>query len=466
MDRIIEEVNYRMFLMNQVAEQQKMDRYIQECLAIAEGSNVYDKICVLNEGIGDKISEWWQKFKAFMARVWGKFVENVTKLATSDKGYCEKYKDIILKKPLKEDHFPIEMKPCNVGVSRIVNAHLPIYSTNMLDKINLTDGDKNVAFKKFLLHDYNGDVEFQDFAKDYFIGGSEEQKYESHAINMTDLYNFCTTYDNIVKNIKTDNDNLSKAVTSIEAAMKMQTPKPTPTTTQPTSTKPADTTTKDDNNLSKKVGDGDTGATNGKVVDHQSYRFNSDGKTYSAVYEQYITELQTADNKTAGTGGTAPNPNNNLNSATKNNVDKAHDTSSEDQRQAALNKETDQSVEQKGRIYTQTGMQFLTAKMTAAEFIKKEYMSIIKMHVQDYVGTNDTKDVGAKTGTDVQNKTQELSDADKNTIIELIKSAESADEKDKPAMMRSVVRTVREKTGNTFTGDYNAAKQLVGYTGK
>jgi len=445
MEGYILEANYFLYLMEQWDQQIKMERYIKECVVLAEGGkNTIGKINALNEGVGDKISEYWEKFKAFLAKIWHKFIEKFTNTFNSDKGYCEKYKDIILKSPLKEEHFPIKMKNCPLGITRITNKKLPQFSPNLLDKIHPED-ESNKEFKNSLIDGYSGSEDiFVDFAKEFFSGGKDEISAKLTDMNMTDLYNFVVTFDKIKSNLETDNANLKKSVDSIELLLKKEMPSNAKPPTDGTPT-----------------GDGK----------QESFLFKKD-KAYSAVYETYITEIEAADaNKNNTNSGTTPAQTTTTNKdstvqGTANNIDKAHDTDTQQKREENLKKETNDTLEKKARIYVAAGNNFLTAKMTAAEFIKGEYMAIIRMHVKDYGGDSKDAKGNVRTGNDTQSdsKVTPINDADKQNIIAIIKRAQAMPEgAGKEQEKRLAVKTLREKTGGKFTGDYDSVKNFVQY---
>ena len=175
------------FLMNRISEQIEMNRYISECCAICEGVDVFDKLVAVNEGVTDKIKEGWAKAKSFFKRIWAKFVERLTSFFTSNQTYLDKYKEIILKKPMKalDD---VTMPNHTIGIQRIIGCAAPIMTPQILDGIykdmqqnkdNLDQVKENFINKyllssggKFSEHNKEN-VEYAEFAKKYFQGGDE-----------------------------------------------------------------------------------------------------------------------------------------------------------------------------------------------------------------------------------------------------------------------------------------------------
>ena len=95
MDRQLE---YVLFLAERSIEDAKNLAYIQECLAIAEGSNLVEKITAINEGVVDKAKLAWKKVQDWIKNVWAKFTEKFNKLAMDDANYLKEYSEIILKR--------------------------------------------------------------------------------------------------------------------------------------------------------------------------------------------------------------------------------------------------------------------------------------------------------------------------------------------------------------------------------
>ena len=69
------EASYANFVIESHINKLKMEAYIQECMVISEGTNVVPRIRAIHEDVGDKIKEGWNKFTAFIQRIWAKFVE-------------------------------------------------------------------------------------------------------------------------------------------------------------------------------------------------------------------------------------------------------------------------------------------------------------------------------------------------------------------------------------------------------
>ena len=66
MDYVYQNEYFKYMLEDQRA-QQKMYAYIQECTILSEGKSIHSKLVSLNEDVGDKIRNGWDKFVAFIS---------------------------------------------------------------------------------------------------------------------------------------------------------------------------------------------------------------------------------------------------------------------------------------------------------------------------------------------------------------------------------------------------------------
>lgn len=217
----VDKMAYANFLFEQERNTIKLNAFISECLCIAEGGNIYDGIKAINEGISDKAGSAWDKVMDFLRRMWGKFVENMTNLFNSNGYYLEKYKDIILKKPIKFTE-KITMPNYFNGIKNIVGVKIPILNVQSLERIPLNAEDKTGmdnlrtefmnAWKNGKPADNPNGKEFKAWAVDYFKGlGTGEVDFTASQINMTDMYNFCHDTKNITSTLEKDKSAIERA---------------------------------------------------------------------------------------------------------------------------------------------------------------------------------------------------------------------------------------------------------------
>lgn len=217
----VDKMAYANFLFEQERNTIKLNAFISECLCIAEGGNIYDGIKAINEGISDKAGSAWDKVMDFLRRMWGKFVENMTNLFNSNGYYLEKYKDIILKKPIKFTE-KITMPNYFNGIKNIVGIKIPLLNVQSLERIPLNAEDKTGmdnlrtefmnAWKNGKPADNPNGKEFKAWAVDYFKGlGKGEVDFTASQINMTDMYNFCHDSKNITSTLEKDKSAIERA---------------------------------------------------------------------------------------------------------------------------------------------------------------------------------------------------------------------------------------------------------------
>lgn len=217
----VDKMAYANFLFEQERNTIKLNAFISECLCIAEGGNIYDGIKAINEGISDKAGSAWDKVMDFLRRMWGKFVENMTNLFNSNGYYLEKYKDIILKKPIKFTE-KITMPNYFNGIKNIVAVKIPILNVQSLERIPLNTEDKTGmdnlrtefmdAWRNGKPADNPNGKEFKAWAVDYFKGlGTGEVDFTASQINMTDMYNFCHDTKNITSTLEKDKSAIERA---------------------------------------------------------------------------------------------------------------------------------------------------------------------------------------------------------------------------------------------------------------
>lgn len=217
----VDKMAYANFLFEQERNTIKLNAFISECLCIAEGGNIYDGIKAINEGISDKAESAWDKVMDFLRRMWGKFVENMTNLFNSNGYYLEKYKDIILKKPIKFTE-KITMPNYFNGIKNIVGVKIPLLNVQSLERIPLNAEDKTGmdnlrtefmnAWKNGKPADNPNGKEFKAWAVDYFKGlGTSEVDFTASQINMTDMYNFCHDSKNITSTLEKDKSAIERA---------------------------------------------------------------------------------------------------------------------------------------------------------------------------------------------------------------------------------------------------------------
>lgn len=452
MEYIEMESEYARYVSEKIAYQKRMERSINEALILVNenysNSQKIQQISVLNESVGDKLTGLWDKFKTLISKIWNKFIEMITRVCSSDQSYLNKYKEIILKNKLK---FTFTVKgDYAVGMRRLANAITPIINGALYDQLpNSTEDENGVnKFRKKLVPDYTDTkIEFTEFCKQYFVGGDDEKTYDADNINMTDVWNYLYNYQSKTVGAlnKEKNTLVDKAIQAFKA----------------------------------KAQEIDSGQ---KVETNSAY--------YSELYGEIINEangtgVQFGDtNKPVGSdnsgevSGVKSNSNTILNkngSGLNDQTDqKANTTGTEnaakDMNREKNNPEAEKIFTNKLSIYQTNTKSLLTAKMTAAEQMYKNLMTIVKKHVASYVGEKQTADntQTVKSMTQFVQSLPELSEDDISTLETVINNAESkTDENEKKTAIDTALSEAQkkclEKSNNKvkFTGKFEDIKSWI-----
>ena len=228
------------------------DCCIREAMIIAEGVNVEDRLESLHEGVVESILNFLKKVKNTIALYFNKFTQWFDKYTASTKTYLEKYKDLITKNKLAGFE-PVEIQDYDTGMKRLKEQ---LDLTELESKVNeianqtqatppggsgdtgkgtnnsgsgedagankgneannedLTDNDE-LAIYQALIKDYkpqdkNGnDVSFDDFCKNYFLGGEDTITKDPDTFNVQEMYNFCYNTKDLIEVLKSDQSKAS-----------------------------------------------------------------------------------------------------------------------------------------------------------------------------------------------------------------------------------------------------------------
>lgn len=221
------------------------DCCIREAMIIAEGVNVEDRLESLHEGVVESILNFLKKVKNTIALYFNKFTQWFDKYTASTKTYLEKYKDLITKNKLAGFE-PVEIQDYDTGMKRLKEQ---LDLTELEAKVNeianqtqatppgggnggngekgaganngneannedLTDNDE-LAIYQALIKDYkpqdkNGnDVSFDDFCKNYFLGGEDTITKDPDTFNVQEMYNFCYNTKDLIEVLKSDQSKAS-----------------------------------------------------------------------------------------------------------------------------------------------------------------------------------------------------------------------------------------------------------------
>lgn len=485
MEYIEMESEYARYVSEKIAYQKRMERSINEALILVNenysNSQKIQQISVLNESVGDKLTGLWDKFKTLISKIWNKFIEMITRVCSSDQSYLNKYKEIILKNKLK---FTFTVKgDYAVGMRRLANAITPIINGALYDQLpNSTEDEAGVnRFRKKLVPDYTDTkIEFTEFCKQYFVGGDDEKTYDADNINMTDVWNYLYNYQSKTVGAlnKEKNTLVDKAIQAFKAKAQEidSAAKSAPSQTPPVDSKSKQGNTGGQNppptSPNTPPGGGAQGATGGQNA-------NGESTTYSELYGNVVHELQINNGNTVDTGGSDASG-----VHAKSQINKSGYNDQTDQKAnkdgmtnavSHMNKEKNDPEAEKIftnrlSIYQTNTKSLLTAKMTAAEKMYKDLMTIVKKHVSSYVGEKQTAD-NTQTVKSMSQFVQSLPKLEQNDINELqaaINAAEKeTDETRKKELINTAIgkaQTISNTKSNNkikFTGTFEDIKSWI-----
>lgn len=365
------EAAYESYIQNRIDQENRINNLLAECTILNEANTgIITKtrqISVLYEAnLKDSIKAKFNKFIQFLKNIWGKFMSNMTKALGDEKTYLEKYSDIINKQKGKSDIKVSYYGNYNKAVDRINRVIVPPFDWNTMHEA-LSD-EENAYGKFFALNKISGmnDFEYDENnelaaqLKEYFIAGEDGQTDTTmDKIDLKSAYNFCWNFKKIQQVTEKDIKNMESSAMKIDQAVNnklAENPNAKPETAQGGSKEESamiglreDGESSDDNNGN----DGDKPTT--------STTLNISKGSGSFQRQDTDTQKANADTQTSAI------------------MDKQGDKSNAD-----YSKEVSNVIDN----YMTVCRAVITAKWTGAQQIAKDYMNIIKAHVNSYVGTD------------------------------------------------------------------------------
>lgn len=374
---------YESYLALKYCQDKEMETYVNECLLLSECAPI-EEIKALHESFTQTLKEMMLKVKNAIFKFWNHFLESMNTLVKKDKAYLEKYKDIILKKEVKDATYTMYNYP--KGIKVLLSTPVPAFNFESMKESLVDDKTFNEKYFRTIRSKMNGeDDTLQKAAINVFRGGDDTVDFSSEQINMTDLYNYCYRYNEIAeaiqKDVKNVQDAYERAIKVIEKADRESKLK------QPETQTPSG-------------GDSETDKKKSEVGESYVY----DDSVYSVVYETYIREVDISDNKSGAATSSGSSSSGPTMSGTAD-PKKAY-TKIDNENKKKLS-EDDLSSEKEAKEYTKMVNVYntacggiMSAKETVAEECYKEYMSIIKYHVRALVGDKEAKSKAQDAATD------------------------------------------------------------------
>lgn len=440
------EFEYFNYLQNKVYCEAELTRVVYNRVVLSEASGERArKLIAINEGkIIDKIKEIWSKFVEFINKIAAKFLEKMTNLLVKETDYLKKYKEIILQRKPKHIEISYHGKYMT-AVDRLLKVKVASFPDKLddiaIDKDkdgNATDDEitasiVNYIFKKYNSTDFdkfNSGENMADQFKSYFIGADKGDTNThldaSDCISLKDMYNFCMNHKQAEDVVKKDQNMIQATANKIDSVWNQY------KKDHPEVEKADNTTTTGGNQTGNATPTSDKGGEQtGGESQTESLFMNLRGLRYIKEEEQNNDNNQNnndqakdneekakeAEHAQENKDGNATKSNlqiRNTNIATKaGSVDKDNEDTLEKKAKDQLEgKDSKAAVNFFNKYidkWRQVCSNILTAKLTVYQQIAKDFMAIIRAHVQSYVGTND-KDAN-------ENKKAEDEGIDYNSIF-------------------------------------------------
>lgn len=368
-----EEVANYLYMESIMEQQNSLKSFINECVILAEGSNVISKLKAFNEEEENKGTNAFlailQKAGEFISRLWNKFIHNVQRFVNNQK-WLEKNKDIILN---KDGKYPVKFKENRKllnyfdGIARVKSSQLPRFDyANIKDQLTSDENAFRWMAKEIgLSYEATDTSAFSTALKNYFLGAKTKDEFEGKyegteytndqlTAKMKDIYDYCHDYDKI-------KDELQKYKDIWDVSLKAA-----------------------------------TDIVNEKI---------NEAVAYSMVYGRVLTEADEPTGNNTNTGGGDANtqaqqpaadankPPENPNGSANNNTTANRDVNSTKNQNAAdtgeaINKAKDNNelVVLKEHInrYKDVAMKVMSAALEAAEKTYKEFMKLITDHLVEH----------------------------------------------------------------------------------
>lgn len=380
---------YESYLALKYCQDKEMETYVNECLLLSECAPI-EEIKALHESFAQTLKEMMLKVKNAIFKFWNHFLESMNTLVKKDKAYLEKYKDIILKKEVKDATYTMYNYP--KGIKVLLTTEVPAFNFNTMKDYLSNDEDFNKKYFPTIRSKINGeDDTLQKAAINVFRGGDDTVDFASEQINMTDLYNYCYRYNEIAeaiqKDVKNVQDAFEQAVKVIEKADRESKLKKSDNIEDQNNTQ-SNTKTEQNNTQSNTTPEPKTTESKGESV-------------YSIVYGTYLTEVEISDDNKGAAAASSSSSTMGGNTDPKKAYNKIDNT---DKKKLSLD---DLDSEEEAKTYTKMVNVYntacggiMSAKETVAEECYKEYMSIIKYHVRALVGDKEAKGKAQDSATD------------------------------------------------------------------
>lgn len=371
---------YEEYIQNKIDNERRLANHIKQYIPVTEST--YKQISAIYEAkLADGAKAKWTKFIEFIKNMFAKFAEKITHLLVDQKTYLEKYKDIILKKEPKEGNefsIPGDYKE---AINRCINVTVPVFNYAQYKDELKEDSDSRLVTKIMQNHggfQYDEGSSLAELFKEYFLAhdkGIQSGAFNSGYLNFTDMYNFCYN-TNKIKEITTKDENyLNQSTNAIINAVNEEIKK----------------------NAANTNPQQEAVQYNSYIMFTEAEEDNSNSDSGNSGQNTGSGTQQNDDSKDSLKSNIGPSKNSNAISQMDSYKDRSgYDDEKKQNVQDAAGNETEESMNKMLDKWLRVCRAIISAKLTAVQQISNDYMKIIRLHVQSYVG-NDKNDADNKS---------------------------------------------------------------------
>jgi hypothetical protein len=370
-----------------------------------------------NEESSDSNDQWRMDNINSIQQSLDTFKKYITDQANQNSSWLSKNNDIIL----NANKYPVRnganIKQAPDYKSAINRIKTPI-STNLsgidLKRIELPNQDptqpkqndqqlmrQNLWLKKMFISTYNGETEFQDFAKIYYYGKDKVHDISTQELQqfLPSAYNFCNSINTFIKSLETD----------IHGYINYINRNPITGNTE----NPITQTQINNNNMNNAVNKSNTAnMATGNATSNTSLNADTDftlfyNKYFGEFYNKYFGDsLSEADATQPQQQNTSNQQQQTSNAKPKMTFDNKNTSGKNGQKQNG--EDSDTTVWNKKKLVCNLVRQILSTKMTVSGMIYRDMMSFMQTHVNSY--SKGTQNAPNQPQPQQQNQQQKVND--------------------------------------------------------
>lgn len=370
-----------------------------------------------NEESSDSNDQWRMDNINSIQQSLNTFKKYITDQANQNSSWLSKNNDIIL----NANKYPVRnganIKQAPDYKSAINRIKTPI-STNLsgidLKRIELPNQDptqpkqndqqlmrQNLWLKKMFISTYNGETEFQDFAKIYYYGKDKVHDISTQELQqfLPSAYNFCNSINTFIKSLETD----------IHGYINYINRNPITGNTE----NPVTQTQINNNNMNTAVNKSNTAnMATGNATSNTSLNADTDftlfyNKYFGEFYNKYFGDSISEADATQPQQQNATNQQQQTSNAKpKMTFDNKNTSGQNGQKQNG--EDSDTTIWNKKKLVCNLVRQILSTKMTVSGFIYRDMMSFMQTHVNSY--SKGTQNTPNQPQPQQQNQQQKVND--------------------------------------------------------